>query len=90
MEYTVKIFKIDRRCKAGKKLFIVNDIEANDDDEAEILINAMQEDYPEDKYNITFAPKYITVTNLMSGQEVQIAADTPWYCRPDSESYWSS
>lgn len=32
----------------------------------------------------------ITVKNLMSGKEVQIRADTPWHCRPDSESYWSN
>lgn len=31
----------------------------------------------------------ITVKNLMSGKPVQIRADTPWHCRPDSESYWS-
>lgn len=32
----------------------------------------------------------IQVTNLMTGKQVQIAADTPWCCRPDSESYWSA
>lgn len=32
----------------------------------------------------------ITVTNLMTGKEQTIRADTPWSCRPDSESYWSS
>ena len=34
------------------------------------------------------APK-ITVTNLMSGKPVEIDADTPWCCRPDSETFWS-
>ena len=32
----------------------------------------------------------IEVVNLMSGKPVQIPADTPWGCRPDSESYWSA
>ena len=32
----------------------------------------------------------ITVTNLMSGKPVQIAADTPWSCNPSSETYWST
>jgi hypothetical protein len=32
----------------------------------------------------------IEVTNLMTGKSVQIAADTHWCCRPDSESYWSA
>jgi len=30
-----------------------------------------------------------TVTNLMSGQDIQIPADTPWCCNPASETYWS-
>lgn len=30
-----------------------------------------------------------TVKNLMSGQDVQIAEDTPWCCNPASETYWS-
>ena len=32
----------------------------------------------------------IVVTNLMSQEKVMIRADTPWSCRVDSESYWSS
>lgn len=34
--------------------------------------------------------KTITVKSLMSGQDVQIPASTPWSCRPDSESYWAN
>jgi hypothetical protein len=30
-----------------------------------------------------------TVKNLMSGQEVQIPADTPYCCDPSTERYWS-
>jgi hypothetical protein len=29
------------------------------------------------------------VKNLMTGQMVEIAADTPWCCNPASETYWS-
>ena len=32
----------------------------------------------------------ITIINLMTGKPLQIPADTPWSCRPDSESYWSA
>jgi len=31
----------------------------------------------------------ITVKNLISGKDVQIAADTPTYCNPSTETYWS-
>ena len=32
--------------------------------------------------------KTIKVRNLMSGEEVEIASNTPWSLRPDTESYW--
>ena len=31
----------------------------------------------------------ITVKNLMTQQDIKIAADTPWSCNPSSEAYWS-
>ena len=34
--------------------------------------------------------KTIKVRNLMTGKEVEINSNTPWSCRPDSESYWSN
>jgi len=30
-----------------------------------------------------------TVKSLMTGQDVEIASDTPWSCNPASESFWS-
>jgi hypothetical protein len=33
--------------------------------------------------------KMITVKNLQSGKDVTIPANTPWACRPDSETYHS-
>jgi hypothetical protein len=34
--------------------------------------------------------KQVTRTNLMSGKEYQESINTPSYCSPASESYWSS
>jgi len=34
-------------------------------------------------------PKTKIVKNLMTGQDVEIDADTPWCCNPASETYWS-
>mgnify|MGYP006276232257 FL=1 len=31
----------------------------------------------------------ITVQSLMTGKDVEIPANTPHACRPDSETYWS-
>lgn len=33
--------------------------------------------------------KRVTKTNLMSGEEFQERVNTPHYCSPSSESYWS-
>lgn len=33
--------------------------------------------------------KAVTRTNLLSGQEYQEASNTPSYCSPSSEAYWS-
>lgn len=30
-----------------------------------------------------------TVQNLMTGQDIEIAEDTPYCCDPSSERYWS-
>ena len=32
----------------------------------------------------------IEVTNKMSGDKIKIKSNTPYVCRPDNESYWSS
>ena len=32
---------------------------------------------------------YVTRKNLMGGKEFQERYDTPYYCSPSSESYWS-
>ena len=51
--------------------------------------------YPRTDYQVMRIEDYrvqvpmITVTNLMTQEPVTIPADTPWSCRPDSETYWS-
>lgn len=42
-----------------------------------------------EEYNSKVVTK-IKVKNLMTGLEAEIPSNTPWSCRPDSESYWSS
>ena len=34
-------------------------------------------------------PNTKIVKNLMTGQDVEIDADTPWCCNPASETFWS-
>lgn len=90
MEYTVKIYRIDRRCKKGERLVGTYTYDRKDTDSMDREVAALRRDgYPEDKYRIQYKEKYITVKSLMTGQDVRVDADTPYYCRPDSEAYWS-
>jgi len=43
-----------------------------------------------DGYRFAIHETYITRVNLMSGLEFQERYDTPSYCSPSSETYWSS
>jgi len=43
----------------------------------------------EEAFNAKYPVGMITVKNLMTGANVEIPEDTPWCCRPDSETFWS-
>lgn len=90
MIYTVKIYRYDRRCKTGERFVGSYDYDRKDNAAMDREVVALRGcGYFDDMFRIEYSPKYIKVKSLMSGQEVEIAADTPYYCRPDSESYWS-
>ena len=37
----------------------------------------------------TYRPKMVERTNLMTGKKFQEDVNTPYYCSPSSETYWS-
>jgi hypothetical protein len=37
----------------------------------------------------TYKPRQVTRKNLMSGAEFQEDVNTPYFCSPSSETYWS-
>lgn len=91
-DYTMYIYKLDRRTKSGERR--VSTTVWRDRTPAgmvrkvhELLFSGL---YPVSQFRIEYFPTMKTVKSLMTGAEVQIAADTPWCCRPDSESYWSN
>ena len=49
--------------------------------------------WPVDQLSIVdtkhYKPKMVTRTNLMTGQEYQEDVNTPNFCSPSSESFWS-
>jgi hypothetical protein len=90
MIYTVKIYRYDRRCKTGERFIKSYEYDRKDDAAMDREVNVLRScGYFDDMYRIEYAPKYKTVTNLMTGQDIQIAADTPRCCDPSSELYWA-
>jgi hypothetical protein len=83
MDYTVELYKLDRRMKEGKKLVYKTDY-------TDVTLAQMERMYPVRPGYVRFIHEtYVTKKNLMSGVEYQERYDTPYFCSPSSESYWS-
>lgn len=84
MDYTVEVYKLDKRLKEGKKLSYKTDYTG-------VTLEQMERMYPARKGYVRFIHEtFVTKKNLMSGIEYQERYDTPYYCSPSSESYWSA
>lgn len=86
--YTVEVYKADKRVKrTGKRLITKLDYEKT---ERPLLEDQIKERFPEKSgYTFVVHETYVTRKNYMSGKEYQERYDTPYYCSPSSESYWS-
>jgi len=84
-EYTLELYKIDRRTKEGRRLCAKQDFAPVTKDYIEAVAEA--------KRGLGFVVEvfetFVTKKNLMGGREFQERYDTPYYCSPASESYWS-
>jgi hypothetical protein len=89
-DYTLYIYRVDRRCKTGERLFSTTVWTGQDDDGMRRTVAELFDTYPPDQgWRFDWSPAYKTVKNLMTGKEVTIPSDTPWCCNPASETYWS-
>ncbi len=84
-EYTLEIYKADRRTKEGRRLYAKQDFEPV----TEAYINAVAEQKRKLGFIVEVFETFVTKTNLMGGKKFQERYDTPYYCSPSSESYWS-
>jgi hypothetical protein len=83
MDYTVEIYKLDKRMKDGQKLVSKTDIEG-----VELsFVEALHPRRP--GYIVMIHETYVKRTNMMSGREYQERYDTPRSCSPSSEAYWT-
>jgi hypothetical protein len=85
--YTVEIYKKDARTKAGERMVSKTDYDVT---EASMLEHTVKHTYRVSQgYRYEIHETMVTRTNMMGGKEYQERYDTPNYCSPSSESYWS-
>ena len=89
--HTVYIYKADRRTKTGERLVSTTVWQHRDAAEMAREVRELQyELWPVSQgFRIEFVPTMKTVTNLMTGKDIEIAHDTPRSCDPSSELYWT-
>lgn len=90
-DYTVYVRKADGRTKSGFRSIstkVVTDVTEYEIQARVKLMNNLYAEMP-GLYEVSYAPARMTVKSLMTGQDVEIAADTPWCCNPASETFWS-
>ena len=84
-EYTLELYKTDRRTKEGRRLVAVQDFAESTKDYIEVVA--------EQKRRLGFIVEvfetWVTRKNMMGGKEYKERYDTPNYCSPSSEAYWS-
>jgi len=93
-EYTVELYKADKRIKkderygrnkAGLRFVEVQDFTPSTQD----YIDTVAADMRERGFVVRVFETFVARKNMMSGKEFQERYDTPYYCSPSSESYWS-
>lgn len=85
VEYTLEIYKQDKRTKEGKRLVAKQDFAPSTKD----YISAVADGKRKLGFIVEVFETFVTRKNLQSGREFQERYDTPYFCSPRSESYWS-
>ena len=85
--YTVEIYKRDARTKAGERLVSKTDYEVT---EKSMLEHTVKHTYRASQgFRYEIHETYVKRTNMMGGKEYTERYDTPRYCSPSSQAYWS-
>ena len=90
-DWTIKVFKFDKRCNTGE-LFMARYEYCNKtkDNMLAEMVDLTAKLYPASKFRFELHETYVTRVNMMSGLEYKEHFETPIYCSPASETYWSS
>lgn len=85
VEYTLELYKADKRVKGGKRLVSKEEFAPS----AKDYINAVADSKRKLGFIVEVFETFVTRKNVMTGKEFQERYDTPYFCSPSSESFWS-
>ena len=85
VEYTLEIYKADKRTKEGRRLYAKQDFAPVTKD----YITVVAEQKRKSGFIVEVFETYVTRQNIMNGRDFQERYDTPYFCSPSSESYFS-
>ena len=85
--YTVIVFKADKRKKDGERQVLYKDYDTTNKSMLEHTVKHTWLSSAGFRYEIH--QTMVKRTNMMGGGEYEERFDTPNYCSPSSESYWS-
>jgi len=93
--YTFEIFKADKRIKKderyGRNKVGLRFVEVKDFAPlTRSHVEALAEDFRKEGLVVHVYETFVTRKNMMSGKEYQERYDTPYYCSPSSETFWSA
>ena len=85
--YTVEIYKKDARTKKGERMVSKVDY---DSDNLSMLEHTVKHTWRASQgYRYEIHVTMVEKTNMMGGGKFLERYDTPYFCSPASESYWS-
>ena len=97
--YTLEVYRVDKRIKSNSKtvrwgsskpgLRFISKTDYEDMTIEEVKLVAENKYAKDDKFKTEIHKTYVTRRHLMTGEEYQERYDTPYYCSPSSETYWS-
>ena len=87
-DWTVEVWRLDRRLKVGRRLLEKHDYRDQTLDSMKAIMAGLN--HAPNRYLLELRETWVTRRNAMSGEQFQERYDTPWCCSPASESYHCS
>lgn len=85
VEYTLELYKADRRTREGRRLYSKEDYAPSTED----YIQAVAEAKRRLGFIVEVFETYVVQKNIMDGRAFVERYDTPYFCSPSSERFWS-